>query len=288
MNKAVARAIGVDAPVVTPAVYAAKKAEDSRVLNELMSRNNVQVDQPFLSRLVAIDADAATSGDDVQRTVRAAIDRFTSQAEVGPGGKISVPGEAYQSLDTRLGKVSKTNPAYPYIQDLQKTIRNQMDQSISPEDSARWAKWRQEFGDRKTISKLVAEAQGKPLDPRGLMEAVNVRAFNGTERLASGTRGEMGTLAKIGQNIVPPNTNRAILPVGTIAAAGTGTFVPSAAAPLAGLALLSNLAGRAADAPWLTRFLSRAARESKRAEKFNASATGAAVGANSQRNNEED
>jgi hypothetical protein len=89
---------------------------------------------------------------------------------------------------------------------VQSAVRSAMDDSISPADRAAWRKLREEYGNRKTIRDLVAKDSGSDISPRALMGRVTANA-SGKERMATGTRGELGTLARIGQRMQEPPTS---------------------------------------------------------------------------------
>lgn len=199
-NQQVAHAIGVDAPRVTPEVYAAKKAADSAQFNDLTARNNLTVTGPLAQTLEGIRRDAQLAGNDVHSAVSSAIDALYSR--MSPDGV--VPGSAYQALDSALGHVTKLGtPVSHFVGQVRDAIRDAMDASISPQDAAAWKQLRTEYGNRKTIRDLVAKADGGDLSPAALK--ARVTATNaGKEAMATGTRGLMGDLAQVGSRMKPP------------------------------------------------------------------------------------
>lgn len=247
-NRALAETIGVDAPVVTRGVNAAKAVQDTQTLNALMARNTMAVDAPFVTALN--DVLASAKGSKVaERAIQAQIDDLMASSQV-VNGKTVIPGQAYQRLDSQLGRIGKIkNSAQPFVQDLRAALRQQMDSSISPEDAQAWATWRQQYGDRKAIQKLIAEAGDRPIDPRELMSAVMGKDFNSQGRMATGRRGALGELADIGQLIQPPTPTS--VPVGVAGTAALGTGALANAPATAGLYGLLNLLGRGADRAYL-------------------------------------
>ena len=201
-NQQVAKAIGVDAPRVTPEVYATKKAADSAAFNDLTSRNHLTVTPDLARRLHSIAQEAKIAGKDVHDSVNNAIDGLYSQMTDGV-----VPGRAYQALDSILGRVSKAgDTAGHYVGMVKGAIRDAMDDSIAPADKAAWNKLRTEYGNRKTIRDLVAKASGGDLPPAGLMARV-LSNNHGKEAMATETRGVLGDLAKIGSRMKAPPTS---------------------------------------------------------------------------------
>jgi hypothetical protein len=197
-NRKLSEAIGVDAPTVTPEVYASKKAADSAKFTELTDRNNLQMTGGLVQRLQDIvkEADIAGVGD----RARKAVEGLYSQMDENG----VVPGRAYQALDSVLGQATKSvDTAAHFVGRIRGAIRDAMDESISPEDSAAWRKLRQEYGNRKTIAPLVAKSDGGPLPPAQVMGRVTATK-SGKERMASNRGGVMGDLARVGQAMKPP------------------------------------------------------------------------------------
>jgi len=202
-NRALAQTIGVDAPRITPEVYAAKKAADSRAFEALTSRNNLTVTGDLAMRLKALQDDADIVGGQAAEATRNAIEGL--YARMGTDG--TVAGKAYQSLDSALGRATKGGgESAHYIGQVRDAIRNAMDDSISPADREAWATLRQQYGNRKTLRDLVAKSDGSDLSPQAVMGRV-ASNNSGKERMASGTRGALGDLARIGQAIKPPRSS---------------------------------------------------------------------------------
>jgi hypothetical protein len=196
-NQQLAKAIGVDAPVVTPEVYANKKAADSAMFDALTARNNLTVTPDLVRALQQIEKDAHTVG--VGDDVRRAAEGLYSQ--MSPDG--IVPGAAYQGLDSILGTATKKGDTAAHFVGLARSaIRNAMDASISPEDAAAWKQLRGEYANRKTITPIV-DPNGGPISPQALMARVKATKA-GKERMASGQGGTLGDLASVGQRMKPP------------------------------------------------------------------------------------
>lgn len=198
-NRQIGRAIGVDAPVVTPEVYASKKAADSAQFNDLTARNFLDVTPELARNLHAIAQQAKMAGADVHGAVNNAIEGLYAQMQDGV-----VPGQAYQALDSALGSITKSGgPTAHFVGMVRDAIRKGMDASISPEDAAAWKQLRGEYANRKTIAPLVAKSQGGPISPQALMGRVTATGA-GKERMASGQGGLLGDLAQIGQRMKQP------------------------------------------------------------------------------------
>lgn len=233
-NKELAKEIGVDAPVVTPEVYAGKKAADSAKFEELTSRNALKVDDGLIKKLEQIQNDAKTAGGDVLSTTRAVIDDFYARAQTGQSG-IAVPGEAYQAFDSQLGQIAmKGTPQSHFVGRVKAVVRDAMDNSISPGDKAAWNQLRKEYGNRKTIRDLVAKGDGGEISPAALMGRVTANNA-GKESMASGSRGGLGELARIGQRIKDqPSSGTAERMAPYLLGAGAVTNAPATLGLLAG------------------------------------------------------
>lgn len=244
-NRKLAETIGVDAPAITPEVYASKKAADSAKFEELTGRNNLQMTGDLVNRLQNIikEADVAGVGDRARKAVQSLY------AQMDENGV--VPGRAYQALDSVLGQATKSvDTAAHFVGRVRSAIRKAMDDSISPEDKAAWDSLRREYANRKTLAPLVAKSEGGPLPPAQVMGRVTANRA-GKERMASGQGGALGDLARVGQAMKPPPSS------------GTAerNMVRDVANPLMWPFLATAAtAGRATNSPLLSAFLMREGR----------------------------
>lgn len=207
-NRAVANAIGETADNVDSQVYAAAKQRQSDLFNELTSRNAINVDDKFLRSLENV-SNNATVNRDAKSAIDDAIDYLYSQSTAGPNGVV-IPGRAYQELDSTLGNIVKAGgTASHYVGQLRDAIRAGMDRSIAPQDAQAWRQLRREYGNRKTIAPLVAAAGDEGISPARVLSAATNNASS-KEAMASGVRGEMGTLGNIGRLMrEPPSSGTA-------------------------------------------------------------------------------
>jgi hypothetical protein len=208
LNRQVARTIGEDAPRVNAEVYSLAKARQSKMFNDLTARNDLKVDMRLMQGLSNI-ADSAKISPAIAQDVNAAIDSLFARAVTGPDG-VKIPGAAYQAFDSEMGQIIKSGgTAAHFLGNVQSAVRRAMDDSISPADRAAWAQVRKEYGNRKTLAPLVAKSGDEALTPASLMGAVT-NSRTAKEAMASGTRGELGELAKIGQRMkAPPSSGTA-------------------------------------------------------------------------------
>lgn len=205
-NESLAGTIGEKAGRVDSAVYSRAKNRQSAQFDDLTSRNSMRVDDKLIRSLTNIAESAKMAGEQVENQVESAIEGLYRQAVTGPDG-VTIPGRAYQAFDSLLGNIAKAGgPTAHFLGNVQSVVRRAMDDSISPADAAAWRQLRKEYGNRKTIAPLVAKSSDGDISPTTLMGAVT-NSRSAKEAMASGTRGELGELAKIGQRMKPPQSS---------------------------------------------------------------------------------
>jgi hypothetical protein len=201
-NRQLANTIGEQAENLGPEVYARAKTRQSQQFDELTNSNALKVDDQLIRSLSNV-AESAKVSPDVAKSVEAAIDSLYSRATTGKGGVV-IPGAAYQSFDSELGNIIKSGgPTAHFLGNVQSAVRRAMDKSISPQDAAAWQKLRTQYGNRKTLAPLAAKAQEGEIKPAQVLGAVTANRA-GKEAMASGGRGQLGTLARIGQLMKEP------------------------------------------------------------------------------------
>lgn len=201
-NRALTRTVGENAESLTPEVYAGAKARQSQTYDDLTSRTAVKVDDSLIKRLSQI-ADAAGINADSKRAVENAIDALYAQATTGKGGVV-IPGPAFQAFDADLnGLIKSGGPLSYHLGMVQGAVRNALEKSVSPKDAQAWRQLRREYGARKTLAPLVAKAEGGMIPPGQVMGAATNSAA-AKEAMASGRRGDIGTMARIGQLMKEP------------------------------------------------------------------------------------
>lgn len=220
-NRAVSRRIGQDADHVTPEVYAAAKQRLGSTFEDLTSRNNLQVGDDLVGKLAAITDEAKRFGQpDVANAIANLADDILGKVEGG-----AMPGRAYQSMDSLMGKLSKSGGEKAhYLGQLRETLRNGMDSSITDVDRAAWDAARGQYKALKTITPLVAKDPAGNISPAAL--AGRIASNNaGKEAMASGRAGELGDIAMIGRQFVRdpvPNSGTAQRLFATLALPGIG------------------------------------------------------------------
>lgn len=240
-NRALAKEIGEDASSVGPDVYARAKDRQSALFDELTQRNAARVDNSLVKSLSNIADSSRMAGAQVHEQVESAIDALYSQATTGAGGVV-IPGPAYQAFDAQLNQVIKNGgPSAHFLGNVQSAVRRAMDKSISARDQELWRELRREYGSRKALTPLVAKAAEGDIPPAQVLGAVTSTKA-GKEAMASGRRGNIGTLARIGQLMKePPSSGSAERGfVGTLLGAGAYVDPVTGTLTAAGLNLLSR------------------------------------------------
>ncbi len=199
-NRAVSKTFGEDAPNVTQDIYAKAKTRIGGEFNRLSEQNSLNVDNALLGKLSTLQDDAQKFGtNDSANAVRNAIEELLSKADNAG----AVPGKAYQSLDSKLGKLTKSGDEKAmYLGQLRDAVRESMDESITGVDKAAWQTARQQYRALKTIRDLVAkEGADGNISPALLAGRMNASQA-GKESMAMGRGGDLGDLARIGQQFL--------------------------------------------------------------------------------------
>lgn len=199
-NRAVSRTFGENSPNVTQDVYAGAKRRIGGEFERLSSQNALAVDDQLMNKLIALQDEAQRFGsNDSANAVKNAIDELLSKADANG----MVPGKAYQSLDSKIGKLTKAGGEKAhFLGELQTAVRGAMDNSISTADQEAWQLARAQYRNLKTVRDLVAkEGADGNISPALLAGRINT-SNAGKEGMAMGGGGELGDLARIGRQFV--------------------------------------------------------------------------------------
>ena len=200
-NRAVSRSFGENSDTVSHAIYTQAKKRIVDQFETLTTRNNLIPTPALVADIGRITNESQRfANSDVQRVVNNLVDDLTNKIDPATG---LIPGRAYQSTDSQITKLLKTPGAdTPYLVDLQRALRQAMDQSISPADSAAWQTARSQYRNLKAVRDMVARdgADGN-ISPAALIQSLNSNQA-GKESMAMGTRGELGTVAQVGKQFL--------------------------------------------------------------------------------------
>lgn len=258
-NRAVSNTFGEDATAINSGVYDAAKRRIGGQFDEITARNELPLGPEVMTGLRGVGDEAQRfAGADVEKAVTSAIDEVLEKSQNG-----KLPGRAYQSLDSRLGKIMKAGgEKAAFIGTLRDVLREGMDASISAGDRAAWQTARSQYKNLKTIRDLVSKEVDDGISPSQLMGRVNATGA-GKEAMASGRGGTLGELARLGQRIkdpIPDSGTAQRLLAYTALTGGSG-YAAQSDNPLLSMAgrvaLLGMVGGRVLNSPAVAKALTR-------------------------------
>lgn len=248
-NRAVANTIGQDADAITPQVFSKAKADTGAIYDDLLSRNNLTITPELEQRFAAIQDEARAYSPAVRSQIDENIQRIRDNAQAG-----IVPGARVKVIDSGLGRASATGgEGAGLVDDLQDAIREGLTTGMSTADQSLLSRANSQWRNIKTIEPLVAQASAQDglISPNALLNRVAANQA-GKAALATGTRGDLGTLAQIGKRFIsePPNSGTATREavnkgLGAIGNIGTGLLAGHFVSPLTGLATATGAIGGA-------------------------------------------
>lgn len=202
-TRAVAKLLGAEGDKLTPDVFGAARQRIGGEFERLSAQNQLTLEDALLGRLGNIEKEAVDFGEEgTIKAVKNMIERVMEQS-VGD----SLPGRAYQSIDSQIGKLTAAGGEKGYfLAQVREALRDAMDDSIMPATRDAWNAARRQWRDMKTVEPLVAKAEDGIISPAQLMGRVTADRA-GRASMAQGTRGELGELARLGQQLKPPQTS---------------------------------------------------------------------------------
>lgn len=207
-NELVGGTFGAKGKKITPDVFAEAKERLGGEFERLSAQNELLPGPRLTNELAAISDEAARlAQSETGRMVNGWVSELIGKA--GPTG--AIPGKAYQSFDSAIGKAMKAGgePAL-YLGRLRDAVRGAMDDSISPADRLAWQTARKRYAALKTVEPLVAKSATGDIPPSQLMQRMTADKA-GKSRMAVGNGGTLGELARIGQRFLKdaPNSGTA-------------------------------------------------------------------------------
>lgn len=209
VNRAVGKAIGLpDAKRITPDVFSDAKSAVGDAFNTLSARNNLSLNTQHVTDVKAvIDEAGRLGGAELGASVRNWANDLFSRVDANG----VIPGGAYKSFDSKIGKAMAAGGEKGfYLGQLREAVRNAMDSSISATDRAAWQLARKQWAAIKTVEPLVAKSANGNIPPSQLMGRVTADGA-GKSRMAAGSGGELGDLARVAQRFLKdaPNSGTA-------------------------------------------------------------------------------
>jgi hypothetical protein len=151
LNRALSRTFGQDSDNVTMALRKAG-AELGSKFDDVLRNNRVRVDQTFLDDLAEHASRASRElGSDGERIIKSQIDDIMAKAAAG-----EIDGQAAYNIKRTLDRIGKRNsPEAYYALDLKKSLMGALDRSLGPEEAAKFAATRQQYGNMLKLEKIA-------------------------------------------------------------------------------------------------------------------------------------
>lgn len=204
-NNQIGQAIGApDTTTVTPQVFAKARQDTSNIYNDLWNRNNLPVNQNLVGRFQQLADEAVSADPGVISKLNGYMKRIAAGVQKDDQGNLYLPGDKFKAIDSDMGHdAMQGGELSKYIGGFQDAVRDAMGSAMTPQDQALLAQANRQWGNQKTIAPLVAKAVDGNISPQGLMGAVT-GSGSGKMAMATGTRGDLGDLARIGQLMKEP------------------------------------------------------------------------------------
>lgn len=201
-TRAALQRAGTSADNAGPEVLNQTRQRIGGVFNDLTARNNLNLDDVALSQFARVENDLTQNA--LPEVARIANNRM-QQVINAAGADGQVPGTFYRQMDSAIGRQMRetgNGDLRTALGQVRDALREAMDRSISPADSAAWAQARRQYANFAALRQVmggagagVAEGQISPLALRGALDRSTGRGY------AEG-RGDLNELARIGQSIV--------------------------------------------------------------------------------------
>jgi hypothetical protein len=246
-NNAVAQTIGLPQGTtkITPDVFNQAKQVIGQGYDDLAARNNLTINPPLVGRIQQILGEVHTDADP---DAASALSRITQEifGKASQNGS-TLTGQQFQSIDSRLGRLA-ANPQggdkAHYAGQLQDALREGMESGMSPADAAKASDLRSQWRNVLNLTPILTSGDGN-VPPTRLLAAVSNNKIGKTQ-LATGNRGDLGTLAQIGKQFLTdpiPNSGTALRNVGMDTLKGLGAVGAGSVAGMGAAATLPAVAG---------------------------------------------
>lgn len=194
---------GTAGDVATPEVIKAAQNRIGGVINDVATRNTLNVSDDFrdLTKSFNAYADRYMTRDQA-KPLKAMLDDIAKADKNFDG---SIPGRTYMNIDSQLGQMTKSAEGVTKdkLAQLRQSFRAMMDDSISPQDKGAWDQARRDYANLM-VTRDAASGAGEAtalgnVSPAALRTALN--RSGGREAYGAGF-GDQNDLARIGQALL--------------------------------------------------------------------------------------
>jgi hypothetical protein len=183
---------------ITPDVYAEAMKKSGGKISDIAAKTTLPSSDELRNSLASISKSAKDYGADVYRLVKARENDLTNLITDG-----KIDGSAFKKWNTNVleDMRSGSDVTKSALGKLQETAMDAFESSISKEDLPAWKQARQNYAIGKQLQTIVAKSPTGDIRPSDLMQAVT-RGKEAQSRMAYGRGGDLGDLARIGQQFL--------------------------------------------------------------------------------------
>jgi hypothetical protein len=199
-NRAVLGTIGEGAEAATPDVMQRAQQRINGVFSDVLSRNNVGVDDSTLARIAVIQHAA---NEDQKTPISSIANRIIGA--VGPDG--TIPGQIAYGIKKDLDRsASSADSTLAYhARQLKSTLMDAINESLPPDDQAAFAQARGQFVNMKQIEGTVDKDGNGDISPLRLANVINQKANRNSSVYGNGPQ-DLNDLARAGSMLLRDKT----------------------------------------------------------------------------------
>jgi Transglycosylase SLT domain len=249
-NNALIKLLGGDSATskLTPDVFSSAMQKSGSTIGDISARTPVPLTSEFSQGIKSqLENAAKFETTDVAKVINSYADELTTKGADG-----TITGEAFRKINSKIGsQIASTSNGdlKNALGNLQDVMHDALQKSVSEKDAPLLQQARQQYAIGKTIEPLVAKSANGDISPSALMGRVTSNNA-GKSRMANDRGGQLGDLARIGQQFLKEpatsNTSERSL-INSVLGGGAGalaTMNPMVAAGLASTYSIANLYNR--------------------------------------------
>lgn len=151
LDTALTRTFGQDSPNVTQALRKAQTALGGE-FDRVLKGNGVAFDKTLLTDLASVQGTAAKElGSDGLRAIESQIDELVQKGSAG-----TIDGQAAYNIKRALDRIGQRNtPEAWHARELKKALMSALDRSIGPQEAAKFALTRKQYGNMLDLENLA-------------------------------------------------------------------------------------------------------------------------------------